>query len=149
MIKLAKISAVLGLLLIIAACTLPFSPYLSKELEDIVFFRCIILGTFLLSFTCVVIFKEDFYLKNILTTIMDYTEGPMEKSYDFQANEYEQITYVAKGQLFVTIGEKKRHLRKGSVFYIAANKPYSIQTLSKNVRLVSSYSPIPEEFQKH
>ncbi len=94
------------------------------------------------------VYRKVFYLKNILTVIMDYTEGPMEKPLEYQPKKYEQITYVAKGQLFVTIVEKKKHLKKGSVFYVATNKPYSIQTLSKNVRLVSSYSPIPEEFQK-
>lgn len=92
------------------------------------------------------IYRKIFYLKNLLVAIYDYTKGPMDQPTEPHSHDYEQITYVAKGQLFVTIGGRRRHLKKGDVFYVHSNIPHSIQTLSSNVRLVEAYTPIPEEF---
>ncbi|MBN2613624.1 MAG: cupin domain-containing protein [Bacteroidales bacterium] len=91
------------------------------------------------------VLQKTFYLKNLLVNIRDYDNGPMKKAPEPHAHSYEQISYVAKGQLFVTIGNKKRYLRKGDVFYIPANTPHFIQTLSAHVRIVDSYSPVPED----
>ncbi len=94
------------------------------------------------------VYRKIFFSKNLLVAIYDYTKGPMDEPTETHSHEYEQITYVAKGQLFVTIGGKRKHLRKGDVFYVHPNIPHSIQILSSNVRLVEAYTPIPEEFQK-
>jgi quercetin dioxygenase-like cupin family protein len=91
------------------------------------------------------VFRKVYYLNNIMTAILDYTEGPMDKPDPVHTHENEQISYIAKGQLFLIIGDKKKHLKKGDVYYIPSNIPHSIQILSKNVRIVDSYSPIRED----
>ncbi len=91
------------------------------------------------------VYRKVFYLKNLMTSIVDYTIGPAEKPEPLHFHHHEQISYIAKGQIFVIIGEKKKHMKKGDVFYIPANTPHSIQLLSKDVRIVDSYSPVMEE----
>jgi hypothetical protein len=65
MIKAAKILATLGFLLIILACTLPFNPHFNEALEDILYFRCIMLGSMFALISSAIVFKDDFYLTNI------------------------------------------------------------------------------------
>ncbi len=92
------------------------------------------------------VFRKVFYLKNLMMSVVDYSTGPMEKPNPLHSHHQEQISYVAKGQLFVVIGDKKKHMKKGDVFYIAPNTPHAIQLLSKDVRIIDSYCPIVEEY---
>lgn len=91
------------------------------------------------------VYRKVFYLKNLMISIVDYTTGPAEKPESLHSHHNEQISYIAKGQIFVIIGDKKKHMKKGDVFYVPANTPHSIQLLSKDVRIVDSYSPVMEE----
>lgn len=92
------------------------------------------------------VYRKVYYLSKIMTAVVDYTEGPMEKPDPVHAHEHEQISYIAKGQLFIIIGDKKKHLKKGDVFYVPSNTPHTVQILSKNVRIIDSFSPIREDF---
>lgn len=92
------------------------------------------------------VYRKVYYLTNIMTVVIDYTEGPMEEPDPVHTHEHEQISYVAKGQLFIIIGDKKKHLKKGDIYYIPSNIPHAVQILSKNVRIVDSFSPIREDF---
>lgn len=91
------------------------------------------------------VYRKVFYLKNLMTSIVDYTTGPVEKPEPLHSHHHEQISYIAKGQIFVIIGDKKKHMKKGDVFYVPSNTPHSIQLLSKDVRIVDSYCPVMDE----
>jgi quercetin dioxygenase-like cupin family protein len=91
------------------------------------------------------VYRKVFYLKNLMTSIVDYTIGPAEKPEPLHSHPQEQISYIAKGQIFVIIGDKKKHMKKGDVFYVPSNTPHSIQLLSKDVRIIDSFSPVMEE----
>ena len=60
------------------------------------------------------VFRKVFYLKNLMMSIVDYTTGPMEKPDPLHSHDHEQISYIAKGQLFVVIGDNRRVL--GTIF---------------------------------
>ena len=91
------------------------------------------------------VYRKVFYLKNLMTSIIDYTIGPAEEPEPLHSHHHEQISYIAKGQIFVIIGDKKKHMKRGDVFYVPTNTPHSIQLLSKDVRFIDSYCPVMEE----
>jgi quercetin dioxygenase-like cupin family protein len=86
------------------------------------------------------------YLKNLMVVICDFTNGPAPKPDPPHSHPHEQITYVAEGELFLFIGEEKHHLTKGDIFTVPSGLPHCIQTISKKVRLIDSFSPVREDF---
>ena len=86
--------------------------------------------------------------KNLMTVVIDFNNGPMEKPDPPHSHVHEQNTYVAKGELYFFLGEKKFHLKEGDAIAIPSAIPHCIQTLSEHVRLVDSFNPIREDFLK-
>ncbi len=55
---------------------------------------------------------------------------------------------MAEGKLFLFLDEEKHFLAEGDVFTIPSGVQHCIQTVSKHVRLVDSFSPVREDFLK-
>ena len=86
------------------------------------------------------------YLKNLMVTVYDFTNGPA-KSPDLpHSHPHEQITYVAEGELIFFKGKNEFHLSKGDIISIPSGVPHCIQTLSGHVKLIDSFSPVRKDF---
>ncbi|MFW6226584.1 MAG: cupin domain-containing protein [Bacteroidota bacterium] len=86
------------------------------------------------------------HLNNLMTAIVDFTDGPMDEPEPPHSHPHEQISYIAEGELHVFIGEEKHHLKAGDIFLVPSNVKHTIQTLTKRVRIIDSFSPIREDF---
>jgi quercetin dioxygenase-like cupin family protein len=88
------------------------------------------------------------HLDNLMVVVCDFTNGPMTKPDPPHSHPHQQITYVAEGELFLFLDEKKRHLSQGDIFLVPSDQPHCIQTISGHVRLIDCFSPIREDFLK-
>ena len=88
------------------------------------------------------------YLENLMVVVCDFTNGPMERPDPPHYHPHEQITYVAEGELKFFKGEDAHHLVKGDIITVQSNLPHCIQTVSRNVRLIDSFSPLRNDFLK-
>jgi quercetin dioxygenase-like cupin family protein len=88
------------------------------------------------------------HLKNLMIVACDFTNGPASEPDPPHTHPHEQITYVAEGELYFFIGEEKYHLAKGDVYSVPPGLPHCIQTISKHVRLIDSFTPVREDFLK-
>jgi quercetin dioxygenase-like cupin family protein len=85
------------------------------------------------------------HLNNIMVAVID-VEEPMEEPDPPHSHPHEQITYVAEGDLWFIIGIERYRLQKGDLIVIPAEEPHTIQTISRDVRLIDSFSPVREDF---
>ena len=88
------------------------------------------------------------HLDNLMTVVCDFTNGPADEPDKPHSHPHEQISYVAEGDLFLFLGEEKHLLSKGDIFTVPSGLLHCIQTISKHVRLIDSFSPIREDFLK-
>lgn len=86
------------------------------------------------------------HLENLMLTIIEFSNGPMEQPDPPHKHKHEQISYVASGSLKLFIEDREYVLNKGDVFKVESNLNHCIQTLSENVTLVDSFSPIRKDF---
>lgn len=86
------------------------------------------------------------HLKDLMVTVIEFSNGPMEQPDQPHSHPHEQITYVAEGSLKFFIEDREYILHKGDVFKVASNLKHSIQTLTEHVTLIDSFSPIREDF---
>ncbi|HOZ85749.1 MAG TPA: cupin domain-containing protein [Niabella sp.] len=87
------------------------------------------------------------HLENLMTAVLDFTDGPWTEPEPPHAHIHEQTCYLASGEiLFLCEEEEPIILKTGDLFYVASGKKHSIQLLSKEARLVDSFSPIREDF---
>lgn len=86
------------------------------------------------------------HLDKLLTAIIDFSNGPMDEPDPPHSHPHEQISYVAKGELYVFIGDERSYIKEGDMFIVPSGIPHTIQTLTKEVRLIDSFSPVREDF---
>jgi quercetin dioxygenase-like cupin family protein len=87
-------------------------------------------------------------LDNLMVVVCDFSNGPMKQADPPHFHQHEQITYVAEGELEFYKGDKKYILKTGDIVVIPSGIPHCIKTLSTNVRLVDSFSPVRKDFLK-
>jgi quercetin dioxygenase-like cupin family protein len=87
------------------------------------------------------------HLDNLMTVVIDF-QNPMERPDPPHSHPHEQITYVASGELWFFIGQDKYRLSEGDMIKIPSGLPHTIQTISSNVRLIDSFSPVRKDFLK-
>lgn len=86
------------------------------------------------------------HLDTILTAVIDFENGPMEMPDPPHSHPHEQISYVAEGELWFFVANEKYKLKRGDIYKVPSNIPHSVQTISKHVRLIDSFSPVREDF---
>ncbi|MFZ5430818.1 MAG: cupin domain-containing protein [Bacteroidota bacterium] len=87
------------------------------------------------------------HLENLMTVIVDF-EHPMEEPDPPHSHPHEQITFVASGELYFYIGDKQYFLEQGDMICIPAGEPHTVRTVTPDVRLIDSFSPVREDFLK-
>jgi quercetin dioxygenase-like cupin family protein len=87
------------------------------------------------------------YTPNLMTVIVDFTDGPWDAAEPFHAHPHEQTSYVAEGEIiFYCEGEPGQHLRAGDLFSAKSNQKHTIRLLTKSARLIDSFNPVREDF---
>jgi quercetin dioxygenase-like cupin family protein len=87
------------------------------------------------------------YTPNLMTVIVDFTDGPWIEAEPFHSHLHEQTCYIAEGEIiFYCEGEPDQHLKSGDMFSAKSGQKHTIQLLSSTARLVDSFNPIRQEF---
>lgn len=86
------------------------------------------------------------HLNNVMMAIVDFTNGPELLPQEPHTHPYEQISYIAEGEVIAYIGEKKSHLKEGDMFAVSPGIAHCIQMLTPKVRIIDTFSPVREEF---
>jgi len=93
------------------------------------------------------VFRKIVYLKDIMTVMIEFRNGPWNEAEPFHFHPHEQTCYIAKGKIILYCeGEPDQQLVEGDLFYIASGIKHTIKVLSPMARLVDSFSPIREDF---
>ncbi len=84
---------------------------------------------------------------NLMTVLIDFTDGPWEEKEPPHSHPHVQTSYVAAGEvIFYCEGEPDQHLKAGDMFYVFPNKKHTVKLVTKHVRLIDSFSPLREDF---
>lgn len=84
---------------------------------------------------------------NLMSVLIDFSNGPWEEREPPHAHPHEQISFVAEGEIiFYCEGEKDQHLKAGDMFAAPSGKMHTVKLLTEKVRLVDCFNPIREDF---
>ena len=86
------------------------------------------------------------YTDKLMMVVIDFNDGPAAEPDPPHSHPHEQITYVVAGELIVHIGDEATQLKPGDMFTVPPDVPHTVQTLTENVRLVDTFTPIRDEF---
>ncbi len=93
--------------------------------------------------------RKIIHTNNLMSVLIDFTDGPWDEPDPYHSHPHEQISYVAKGEvLFFCEGEKEQHLKEGDMFAVPSGLKHTIKLLTREVRLVDSFNPLREDFLK-
>lgn len=83
---------------------------------------------------------------HLMVVVIDFFNGPWPEPDPYHQHLHEQVTYIASGEiLFLCEGEKDQMLQAGDLFTVPSNKAHTIRLLSKEARLIDSFTPIRED----
>jgi quercetin dioxygenase-like cupin family protein len=87
------------------------------------------------------------YTPNLMTVIVDFSDGPWIEAEPFHSHPHEQTSYVAEGEIiFYCEGEPEEHLSAGDMFSALSGQKHTIRLLTPTARLIDSFNPIRKEF---
>src|SRR3989339_4674 len=87
--------------------------------------------------------RRTIYTSNLMTVVVDFSDGPWEEAEPFHAHPHEQTSYVAEGKIiFYCEGEPEQHLQAGDMFSAKSNQKHTICLLTPTARLIDSFNPI-------
>lgn len=93
--------------------------------------------------------RRNIYTSNLMTVIVDFSDGPWAEAEPFHSHPHEQTSYIADGEvMFFCEGESEQHLFPGDMFAVPSGKKHTIRLLTKTARLIDSFNPIREDFLK-
>jgi len=93
------------------------------------------------------VFRKIVFLKDIMTVMFEFRNGPWMEAEPFHSHPHEQTCYIAKGEIILYCeGEPDQQLAEGDLFYIPSGKMHTIKVITPMARLVDSFSPIREDF---
>ncbi len=91
--------------------------------------------------------RKIIHTENLMNVLIDFTDGPWEQADPFHSHPHEQTSYVAIGEIELHCeGQPIQHLKPGDMFAMPSNVKHSIRLLTKNVRLIDSFTPVREDF---
>ena len=91
--------------------------------------------------------RKIIHTDNLMTVLIDFSDGPWEKPEPPHSHPHEQTSYVAEGEIiFLCEGEADQHLKAGDMFAAPSGRPHTIQLLTEKARLVDSFTPVREDF---
>jgi quercetin dioxygenase-like cupin family protein len=93
--------------------------------------------------------RKIIYTKELMTVLIDFSNGPWEAPDPPHSHPHQQTSYVAEGEIiFYCEGEPDQHLKAGDMYAIPSGLKHSVKLLTKNVRLIDSFYPVREDFLK-
>ena len=91
--------------------------------------------------------RRNIYTPNLMTVIVDFTDGPWSEAEPFHSHPHEQTSYIASGEIiFDCENEPDQHLKAGDLFAVPSGKKHTVKILSETARLIDSFNPIRQEF---
>jgi quercetin dioxygenase-like cupin family protein len=91
--------------------------------------------------------RKIIHTDNLMSVLIDFSDGPWDKPEPPHSHPHEQTTYVAAGEIiFFCEGEKDQHLRAGDMFAVPSGRPHTIQLLTEKARLIDNFNPLREDF---
>lgn len=93
--------------------------------------------------------RKIIHTDNLMTVLIDFTDGPWDEPEPPHSHPHEQTSYVAKGEIiFYCEGQPDQHLKAGDMFAAPSGKKHTVKLLTEKVRLVDSFTPVREDFLK-
>lgn len=91
--------------------------------------------------------RKIIHTKDLMTVLIDFTNGPWDEPEPPHSHPHEQTSYVAEGEIiFYCEDEPEQHLKAGDMFAVPSGKKHTIKLLTNKVRLVDSFNPIRKDF---
>jgi quercetin dioxygenase-like cupin family protein len=91
--------------------------------------------------------RKIIHTDNLMSVLIDFTDGPWDKPEPPHSHPHEQVSYVAEGEIiFFCKGEEDQHLKAGDMFAVPSGRPHTIRLLTEKARLVDSFNPLREDF---
>lgn len=93
--------------------------------------------------------RKIIHTNNLMTVLIDFTDGPWDEPLPPHSHPHEQVTYIASGEIiFYCEDEEDQHLVAGDMFAVPSGKKHTIKLLTDNARLIDSFNPLREDFLK-
>ena len=87
------------------------------------------------------------YTPDLMTVIVDFSDGPWAEAELFHSHPHEQTSYVAEGEIiYYCEGEPEQHLKAGDMFSALSIQKHTIRLLTPTARLIDSFNPVRKEF---
>lgn len=87
------------------------------------------------------------FTPNLMTVIVDFSDGPWDEAEPFHSHPHEQTSYLASGEIiFYCEDEQEQRLQEGDLFAVPSGKKHTIRLLSKQARLIDNFNPVRKEF---
>lgn len=91
--------------------------------------------------------RKIIHTDNLMSVLIDFSDGPWDKPEPPHSHPHEQTTYVAAGEIiFFCEGEKDQHLKAGDMFAVPSGRSHTIQLLTEKARLIDNFNPLREDF---
>jgi quercetin dioxygenase-like cupin family protein len=91
--------------------------------------------------------RKIIHTDELMTVIIDFSNGPWEKPEPPHSHPHQQTSYVAEGEIiFYCEGEPDQHLKTGDMYAIPSGLKHTVKLLTKKVRLIDSFYPVREDF---
>jgi len=91
--------------------------------------------------------RKIIHTKDLMTVLIDFTDGPWDEPEPPHSHLHEQTSYVAAGEIiFYCEDQPDQHLKAGDMFAVPSGKKHTVKLLTEKVRLVDSFNPIREDF---
>ena len=91
--------------------------------------------------------RKIIHTDNLMTVLIDFSDGPWDKPEPPHSHPHEQTSYVAAGEIiFFCEGEADQHLKAGDMFAVPSGRPHTIQLLTEKARLIDNFNPVREDF---
>ena len=84
---------------------------------------------------------------DLMTVLIDFTNGPWEQPDPPHSHPNQQTSYVAQGEIiFYCEDDPEQHLKAGDMYAVPSGKKHTIKLLTQKVRLIDSFYPVREDF---
>jgi quercetin dioxygenase-like cupin family protein len=93
--------------------------------------------------------RKIIHTDNLMSVLIDFTDGPWDNPEPYHSHPHEQTSYIASGEImFFCEGEKEQLLKAGDMFAVPPGFKHTIQLLTREARLIDSFTPLREDFLK-
>lgn len=87
------------------------------------------------------------YTQNLMMAVLTFTGGPWDEPEPYHSHPHEQIAYIAEGEIiFYCEGRNEVHLKAGDTYAVPSGLKHTIQLLSKDAKIIDTFTPIREDF---